>query len=429
MQTQNGNNGEYEKHIAESGGEYVVRESKYENIVAKVLCVLAAVVLWFYVVITDTATDERTFTGIAVSIRNLDAVEDTLGLSVITGYDNTVDITVGGTKNEVSRISADDITAYVDVKNITSPGEYTLEVKTSLPGSLTASSISSNYITLYIDKRTSVSVPIQVVPYFTIESNYTLGTPELSIDSVNVSGPAEELAQIDHARVTLDLGRVTKSISSTGTLELIDKSGAVITNPYVKLQSSEVSVYYPVYTYKDVPLTVSYKYNYYNTSNVSIAITPSTVRLKGDPDVLDGLSSIVLTQLDEKKIQGDMTQTASILLPVNIENVSGVRTASISITHKGTETRDIVVSNISVNNPNNLNYTLNQSSINVRFRGTYSKLMMLSPTNVTANIDLGYLTNASGTVEVPVAFTISDALSASVYEIGEYKLSITVNKQ
>ena len=75
MQTQNDNNNEYEKHVAESGGEYVVRESKYENVVAKVLCVLAAIVLWFYVVITDTATDERAFTGLAVSIRNLETVE------------------------------------------------------------------------------------------------------------------------------------------------------------------------------------------------------------------------------------------------------------------------------------------------------------------------------------------------------------------
>ncbi|MGN1128884.1 MAG: hypothetical protein ACI4T6_08020, partial [Candidatus Flemingiibacterium sp.] len=106
----------------------------------------------------------------------------------------------------------------------------------------------------------------------------------------------------------------------------------------------------------------------------------------------------------------------------------GSRTASISITHKGTETRDVVVSNIAVNNPNNLIYTLEQSSITVRFRGTYSKLSLLSSNNITANVDLGYLTNASGTVEVPVTFTLADALSASVYEIGDYKLRVTIGK-
>lgn len=424
----NEKNSEYEKHVAEQGGEYLIKESKSENVIAKILCVLAAIVLWFYVVITDTATDERTFTGIAVSLRNLDAIEETLGLSVISGYNATIDITVGGTKSELGRITADDIKAYVDLKDIAAAGEYPLEVKTTLPGGITASSMSVNYINVYVDKRTTVSVPVKVIPNYTMESNYSLGTPQISSETVNVSGPAEELAEIDYARVTLDLGRVTKSMSSTGTLELVDNTGAVITNPYIKLQTSEVNVYYPVYTFKEVPLSVSYKYNYYNASNVTITISPSTITIKGDPDALDKISSVSVTQLDEKKITGDITQTAAITLPDGIENVSGVSAASVSVVHKGTETRDLVVSNIVVTNPNNLNYSLDTASLTVRFRGAYSKLQMLSQSNITANVDISYLTNSSGTVEVPVTFTIADALSASVYEIGEYKVNVTISK-
>ncbi len=421
-------NNEYEKHVAEQGGEYLIHQNKYENLIAKILCVLAAIVLWFYVVVTDTATDERTFSGVAVSLRNLDAIEETLGLSVITGYNATVDITVGGTKSELGRITADDIKAYVDLKEINAAGEYSLEVRTTLPGGITVSSMSTNYINVYVDKRTTVSVPVKVLANHSMESNYMLGTPELSSDTVNVSGPAEELAEIDCARVTLELGRVTKSMSSTGTLELVDKSGAVITNPYVRLQTTEVSVYFPVYTYKDVPLAVNYKYNYYNASNVSVVVTPSTIRVKGDPDTLEKLSSVTLTTLDEKKITGDMTQTVAITLPDGIENASGMSSATVQITHKGTETRDVVVSNFAVTNPNGLNFERDTESLTVRFRGTYSKLMLLGTNNITANIDLSYLTNSSGTVEVPVTFTLSDALSGSVYEIGEYKIGVTISK-
>ena len=209
----NDNNSEYEKHVAEQGGEYLIKESKYGDLIAKVLCVLAAIVLWFYVVITDTVTDERTFSGVAVSLKNLDIIEETLGLSVITGYNATIDITVGGTKSELGRVQADDIKAYVDLKDIAAPGEYTLEVKTSLPGGISVSSMSVNYINVYVDKRTTVSVPVKVMTNYTMESNYTLGTPQVSSETVNVSGPAEELAEIDCARVTLDLGRITKSMS------------------------------------------------------------------------------------------------------------------------------------------------------------------------------------------------------------------------
>lgn len=423
----NDKNSEYEKHIAEQGGEYIIKESKYENVAAKILCILAAVVLWFYVVISDTSVDERIFNGISIDLRNLDAIEDTLGLSVISGYDNTIDLTVSGTKGEIGRITADDISVYVDLKDITAPGEYSLEVKTKLPAGVSTSSMSVNYVSIYVDKRTTLSVPVKVTPIFSIDSNYTLGTPQLSVESVNVSGPSDELSQIECARVTIDLGKVTKSISSTGKLELIDKSGAVITNPYVKLQTTDVSVYYPVYTYKDVPLSVSYKYNYYNASNVNVSINPSAITVKGEPDMLDKLTSVSVTQLDEKKIIGDTSQNVTITLPDGLENLSGTNTATVTVTHRGTETRDIVVSNISVSNPNGLDYKLDTASMTVKFRGSPSKLQMLSQSNITANVDLGYLPNTAGTVEVPVTFTIAEALSASVYEIGDYKLNVIIS--
>lgn len=45
---------------------------------------------------TDTTTDEKVFSGISVDIRGRDRIEDTLGLTIISGYDLTVDVTVKG---------------------------------------------------------------------------------------------------------------------------------------------------------------------------------------------------------------------------------------------------------------------------------------------------------------------------------------------
>lgn len=261
--------------------------------------------------------------GISVDIRNLDRIEETLGLSLISGYDYTVDITVRGTRSELNRLNVDDISAYIDAKDISAAGEYTLPIRTSLPNGVTTGNLSVNYITIYVDKRTTISVPIEVLTSQTIESDYTLGTPELNIETVNVTGPEEELAKIDHAVAYFDLGRVSKTLISTGKLVLVDQNNVEITNPYVKLQTTEVTVKFPVYTFKDVPLTVEYKYGYYNDSNVTVTIEPSAIRIKGDPDVLADIDSIVITSLDEKKITDDLTQDVTIMLPDDIENVSG----------------------------------------------------------------------------------------------------------
>lgn len=416
---------EQESHSAD--GDYQVNKKGFHSVVAKVICVLLAVVLWFYVVGNDTAIEEKRFSDVSVDIVGLDVLEEDYELSIISGYNHTVDITLTGANSDISRLTIDKIDAFVDVSEITAAGEYSLEIQTDLPNGVTVSSQSSNYIQVYIDKRTSVSVPVQVEPIYSMEAAYTMGDPIPSIQSVNVSGPAVELEKIAYAKVSLDLGRIDKSLTATGKLVLVDALGSEITNQYIRMQTTEISVKIPVYTYKDVPLAVDYKYGYFNESNVDIKISPASIRIKGEPDELASIDKIVILQLDEKRIVGNTTQTASIMLPDDVENLSGIRTADITVTHKGTETRAMLVTNLRVVNPSNLSYELASPEIAVQFRGTRTLLSLLSQNNVTATIDLGYLNNTKGTFSVPVTVSVSSTLSGSVYEIGEYKIDVTIN--
>ena len=420
-----------QQHVEEPGGDYKAKASKFhQSAVAKVLCVLAAVVLWFYAVSTDTAIIDKSFTGIPVDIRNLDAIDSELGLSVISGYGYTVDLSVSGMKPDVNSLSIEDITAYVDAGKITEAGEYSLQIHVSVPSGITIDGQSANYVELYIDKRSAVSVPVVVDPIYSIEAAYKLGEPVPSFDTVNVTGPVEELEKIECAKVTLELGRISKSLTATGKLVLIDKSGSPISNPYVKLQTSEISVKIPVYTEKEVGLTVGYKHGYYNDSNVSITITPSTVLLKGEPDILDDIENIQILELDEKKITEDTLQkNIAINVPEGTE-VVGSRSADIEIKHKGTVVRDVVidVSKLSVINTDDIDYEFAASEITVRFRGTQRSIQFLleDSKNIIATVDLDYLSNVSGSVSVPITISVASALAGSVYELGEYTIDVTI---
>ncbi len=421
---------EYEQHVEESGGDYRVKASKFQNAVAKVLCVLAAVVLWFYAVSTDTAIIDKSFTGIPVDIRNLDVIDSELGLSVISGYGYTVDLSVSGMKPDVNSLAIDDIKAYVDAGKITEAGEYSLQIHVTVPSGITIDGQSANYVELYIDKRSAVSVPVVVDPIYSIEAAYKLGEPVPSFETVNVTGPEEELEKIECAKVTLELGRISKSLTATGKLVLIDKSGTPITNPYVRLQTSEISVKIPVYTEKEVPLTVGYKHGYYNDSNVNITVTPSTVLLKGEPDTLAEIDGIQILELDEKKITEDTLQkNIAITVPEGVE-IIGNRSADVEIKHKGTVVRDVVIdaANLSVINTDDLEYEFASSEITVKFRGTQRSIQFLleDPENITATVDLDYLANVTGAVSVPITVSVTNALSGSVYELGEYTIDVII---
>lgn len=409
-----------------SKGDYQVKESRNEKLIAKILCVLAAVILWFYVVMTDTTTDEKVFSGISVDIRGRDRIEDTLGLTIISGYDLTVDVTVKGPRADINRLTVDDVKAYIDMKTVDGAGEYTLPIRTSLPNGITAGALSANYMTVYVDKRTTISVPVKIVTSQVIEADFTMGTPEPSIETVNVSGPEEVLRTIDHAEASFDLGRVSKTLISTGKLTLVDANGNEINDPYVRLQTSEVTVRFPVYIYRDFDLKVDTKYGYYDSTNSRITISPASIQVRGDPDVISSMDSVSLGQIDEKKITGDETKTMAIMLPDGVENLSGTTTATVTITQIGTTTKKLNVTDINVVNPNGLEYTLERNSLTVTFRGTKTMLDMLSSRNVSLTLDLGYLNKTSGTVSVPVTVNVQSTLSGKVYEIGDYSMNVTI---
>lgn len=409
-----------------SKGDYQVKESRNEKLIAKILCVLAAIILWFYVVMTDTTTDEKVFSGISVDIRGRDRIEDTLGLTIISGYDLTVDVTVKGPRADINRLTVDDVKAYIDMKTVDGAGEYTLPIRTSLPNGITAGALSANYMTVYVDKRTTISVPVKIVTSQVIEADFTMGTPEPSIETVNVSGPEEVLRTIDHAEASFDLGRVSKTLISTGKLTLVDANGNEINNPYVRLQTSEVTVRFPVYIYRDFDLKVDTKYGYYDSTNSRITISPASIQVRGDPDVISSMDSVSLGQIDEKKITGDETKNMAIMLPDGVENLSGTTTATVTITQIGTTTKKLNVTDINVVNPNGLEYTLERNSLTVTFRGTKTMLDMLSSRNVSLTLDLGYLNKTSGTVSVPVTVNVQSTLSGKVYEIGDYSMNVTI---
>ncbi len=416
---------EYEQHVAESGGNYQVSTSKYQNAVAKVLCVLSAIILWFYVVGTNTAIEERVFSGVPVAIKNIETIESELGMSVISGHDYTVDLTLRGAKSELDRLSIEDISVYVDVGSIVASGEQSLEIKTSLPSGISVVKQSASLIRVYIDKSISISVPLRVEPHYSIESAFELGVPVPNVDTVKVTGPAAEVEKVAYALLSIDLGRINKSITATGRPVLVDETGAEIDSAYVKLQTGEVSVQVPVYTYKDVYLAASYKYGFYNTSNVTVNFTPESIRLKGDPDILATIDTVNIL-IDEKKVLDDGVLNVEIPKITGVENASGITNVSASIVHKNTDIRTMRVDNIVVVNPDDLDYMLEASTIEVTFRGSKQRLALLNQNNVTATLDLGDTPDVPGLQMVPVRITITNALSSNVYEIGTYEMSVLI---
>ncbi len=410
---------DYEKHLVEKDGDYRIKGTRFFNVFARLVALLIAFGIWVYAKENDTVIGDISFSGIPVKIVN---TSDT-PLSVISGYNSTVDVVLEGKKGTVRSITADDIEIVADVSDITSAGRHTVPIDISAPEGATVVSQSLSSVSVYMDKTISITVPVQVrYSAYMLDDGYELGDAVPSISQITVSGPENILKDVYAAETSLDLGHITGSVVMTGDLVLIDADGSEISNPYVKLQTGAVQVSVPLQTVKTLPLTVDFKYGYINETNSAITVTPAEIEVKGEVSVLEGLEKLSVATIDEKHISGD-TFVQPIVLPDGVSKVSDADTATVRISHIGTALKSIVITDFDVHNPNALNYEIQNSSLTVTLRGPVSALAEITGETVTASIELNFDKSVNGISTVPVKISISGA-SSEVYEVGDYTVSV-----
>ncbi len=396
---------------------------------AFVVCLICAFGFWLYVMHIDNPQAEETILGVEVELINTSALEGERGLSVYSGYGNTVDVTVIGKRSTLNKLTPSDIKATADVSLVTRAGDTQLPIRVELPSGLTLSGVSQNQLGVYCDERTSRTVSVRArVASFRMESVLEMG--ELSVDheTITVSGPREALEEIDYALVSLDLGAITSSITASGKITLVDASGARIENPFLKLSRSDVTVTVPVYMYKTIPLKVAYKYGYFNDGNVRITLNPSVLNVRGDPSVLEGFSELTVATLDEKKIAGDVTQKFGLELPEGVSAADNIDSVTVAVTQIGTRTSTFTVTNINETGAVGLNYEIVDVSLSVVVRGTLEQLGRLKASDFSALLDLsGYKAGTTGSVRIPVRISIDSVYAEGVYEIGDYSVLVKFN--
>ena len=215
------------------------------------------------------------------------------------------------------------------------------------------------------------------------------------------------------------------TISTVGTVSMYNKSGDEVTSPYITSDYSTMRVTYPIYLTKTVPLTVSYKYGFYNENNVNVEIIPAEVEVKGEAAYVKKLESIEVGVIDEKQIDKDKTLTYNLPEFEELSYVGDVSSASIRITNVGTITKTYRVTDLRVNSDGKKCEILNDY-VDVTLRGTAVQLAGITSEDVSLTVDLtNYDDSLSGELDFEAAVTINSS-SKNIWEIGTYKLTVSV---
>lgn len=404
------------------------RRVRKGDIIAFILSVFAAIFLWFYVMAVESPNTEMDFQGVTVEVEGEYEMRADKGWSLISTDSRTVDLILRGKKSLLGRMKSDDIHAFVDLSKVEVSGRTELPVEFSLPEGVTC--ISEKSLQVEVDELVETRVPVEpVLTNYSTGSEYMLGDFLCSMKEITVSGPAREVEKVVKARAIVDMENkvISDSFSATVTPVLCDENNHSVSSDSLRFNADTVTVTVPVYLFKTVDLTVTYKHGYFNDRNVSLEIEPASVRIYGDPAQIAKIHSISLVEIDETTVTGDLLSNYNIPLPNGVTAADGSQTAKVVLTHIGTTVRTVTVRDISVTGGERLNYRIVEPSIDVSLRCGTEFAKTLSPADISASIDLGTVVDSQeGTIKKAVTVTVTGAAVGQAYVLGQYSVTVEI---
>jgi len=384
-----------------------------KNIAIKVISLMFAILLWGYVLMTQNPPRVKTVTDVTVSIegeadlttRKLTLRGDRAALL------EDVSVRVRTELTSYADISADDITASINLSRITSTGKHTVRIHAkSSSGDVV--SVSPSQIEVEIDTLTTRNIPIEIHEEGELPEGYWAGDVQLDSATVLLEGPGTDLAKIVKAVGTIDLTNRTESLNQSIMLALYDKEGNVVESSILFGGMPTVVAKQEILPSKLVPIDVDGAIigreelpENFEIASYGTSLESTLVRIVGDADVIQKIESLSLEPVDVTGCTESIQQELAINVPegvriigadsVNLQVTIREKTAVLELTELPIEIVGLARKQTA---------TLSQELANVTFSGRVSLLAGITRGDVKVYADVTGL--AAGTHDVKLALQI-----------------------
>lgn len=400
------------------------------KILAFLLALVVSIGLWVYAVTVVNPDDTTYIRDVRVRIIGTNELKSN-NLMLTGGEDQTVNVEISGRRSNLKELNSTTLEAVADVSNIDSPGTYEVSWVLNPPSTVASGDISlisanSNKIIVQVSEfNERPAIPVSVEYTGQLPDGYVRDQAILNVETVAVSGPAEEVNKIAKAIVTVDLSSATETINDEMSYRLVDADGETLElSSYVTLASPAVRVSVPVSCYKQIDLVVDIIEGGGATEkNVKLTIDPPTIGVSGTAEALKDLDKLVIREVDLSQIMGTQTWTVVPDLPAGVTNRASETSVTITLSLTGLMTKRITIPCTSIQRLNDVE-TLNfgEQSVIISVRGTPTELSRIKESDIKITADM---TNDydPATKSVTLKITLPAGTSAGVVG-GPYTLQV-----
>lgn len=388
---------------------------KNRKLVNAALAVLLAFGLWLYVVNVENPTGSATLRDLPIQVQGQSELAEA-GLMVTDLGKDTMNVKITGKKKTLMKLNSDNVFLTTDVSSITEEGEYDLTCKATFPSyinsdNVSASSWSEMLVTVTVEKKATKTIPVRGEFIGTEAEDCLAGTVSTDPNEIEISGPADRLAQIDHAQVQVGGQTVSDTIVQQAPVVFMDEDGIPIQDlEHISFSATEVEITVPVRRVVKIPLTVSFQEGGgADSDDVSYKITPASVTVIAD-DRADLPESISLGQIDLTQVYGDTSYSLPVTIPDGVTAWGAPSYAVVHLSLGELASRQIATGNISlVNVPEGYVASLVSPRLYVWVRGSEEALNSLTADEIAVEVDLSNVSVRDELQRVPATVTLKGA--------------------
>lgn len=282
------------------------------NLPAKILALLGAVILWFFVMNDQNPSVNSTFTVPVYTINGPDGYTVKLKPRDVT-------VKVKAPRASFTAAKPEDFKAYVDLEEAVE-GTNKLRVRTVVPQGFEVVDISDETIEVTMEAliEKQLSVNVQITGNTGAHSALEKIVPEK--ESIKVTGPRSNVARVSHVVGYLNLANNTADFTMKVKLNPVDMDGNIVDG--VTLSFKEMDVTAKILSGVDKKI-VSIKpvYSGVPEQNYMVAMTsaqPDRVEITGKTEVLEKLSEILTDTIVVDGANADIVKDVNLVLPDGI---------------------------------------------------------------------------------------------------------------
>jgi len=310
-----------------------------QNWLYKLIALLGAVALWFYVNSERYPHTAKTI-EVPIKIANLSS-----GYIAELGT-RGARVTVRGLKSVVDSVRPEDAQVWVDLSSVrgdVGPHDIQASVRARISDVLARDAqitVSPKVVTVHLEPVRGKRMPVELKLTTAPPLGFKFGNPALTPASVSVSGPATSVARVQ--RLVVAAGVKPDGASVSGDYEVIPMDsagsqvfGVVLDPPKTRLDIALI----PVPASKLVVVSANVvDAPKFPTKVISVSVKPESITLQGKPEDLAQVSTVTTEPVSVRESTTTVTRDVAIRIPRELSARPEVRRARVTVTIRADET-------------------------------------------------------------------------------------------